>query len=179
MLLAKMGCSNITLYDEDSVEDHNVASQLFRNQDIGKNKAEIIGEIAETFSEIALKTMEQEEEENISEGLVIFAIDSMEERIRLGKIFANRDLTIIDGRMGGLQAEVYVRKASDYLPTTVAPESVETDACTAKAISFNCAFIGGMIANYVRLLANEKIDFNKQNEFIFLFDTLTMLKPKN
>ena len=179
LLLAKMGCSNITIYDDDLVEEHNIASQFFREEDLGKNKCIATQQNVSMFSGYNVNIGEQEDEEKISEGLVIFAVDSAEERIRLGKIYEDKDLFIIDGRMGGLQAEVYCRRADNYLPTTVALEFAESDSCTAKAIGFNCAFIGGMIANYVRLFANEKMDIHAENnEFVFLFDNLAMLKKK-
>ena len=38
LLLCKMGCSNIHLYDEDTVEEHNIASQFFKLEDLGKEK---------------------------------------------------------------------------------------------------------------------------------------------
>lgn len=179
LLLAKMGCSNITVYDNDVVEEHNIASQFFREADKERNKCSATQENVNMFSGYNINILDQEEEDKIKEGVVILAVDSAEERIRLGEIFKDRDLFIIDGRMGGLQAEVYCRRADNYLPTTVAPELADTDACTAKAIGFNCAFIGSMIANYVRLFATEKLDpLSETNEFIFLFDNLAMLKKK-
>jgi molybdopterin/thiamine biosynthesis adenylyltransferase len=179
LLLAKMGCSNITVYDNDDVENHNVASQFFKEEDLGKNKCLATQINVSMFSGYNVNIKDQEEEEDIKSGVVIFAVDSAEERIRLGKIFEDRDIFIIDGRMGGLQAEVYCRRSNNYLPTTVAPENVETDACTARSIAFNCAFIGSMIANYVRLFATGKLDpLSETNEFIFLFDNLAMLKKK-
>lgn len=177
LLLSKMGCSNITIYDDDKVEDHNVASQFFKESDIGMNKSDATNINVSMFSGNSVKILDQEEEDKIQEGIVIFAVDSAEARIRLGNIFKDRDIFIIDGRMGGVQSEVYCRVSSNYLPTTVAPEDADPEPCTAKSIGFNCAFIGSMIANYVRLYVNKKIDpLSEKNELIFLFDTLTFLK---
>lgn len=41
-LLARMGCTNIHLWDFDTVEPHNVANQNFFQKDIGKPKVEVI-----------------------------------------------------------------------------------------------------------------------------------------
>lgn len=177
LLLAKMGCSDITIYDDDEVEDHNVASQFFMESDIGKNKCLATQMNVDSFSGGNIKYLDQEKEEDIQNGMVIFAVDSAEERIRLGKIYEKRNIFIIDGRMGGLQAEVYCRLSKDYMPITVAPEDADPDPCTGRAISFNCAFIASMIANYVRLYANEKLDLEaKDNQLIFLFDNFKLLK---
>ena len=179
LLLAKMGCSDITVYDDDVVENHNVASQFFKESDLGKAKTEALFENIQMFAGTNIRIEKQEKELEIQTGLVILAVDSAETRIELGETFKDKDIYIIDGRMGGLQAEVYFRHASQYLPTTVAPENADQEACTAKSIGFNCAFIGSMIANYVRLFVNEKIEpYSEDEEFIFLFDGLKMLKKK-
>jgi len=177
LLLAKMGCSNITIYDDDLVEDHNIASQFFQEGDVGKPKSSTTLTNVLLFSGMPVKVLEQEEESEIEEGIVILAIDSMEERIRLGTIMKDKNIFVIDGRMGGLQAEVYCRRAKSYLSTTVAPDRVDEERCTEKSISFNCAFISSMIANYVKMYAKEELDLDSvKNQFIFLFENMTMLK---
>lgn len=49
VLLVRAGLTNITLYDFDYVEPHNIANQMYREIDIGKRKvdalANILGEI--------------------------------------------------------------------------------------------------------------------------------------
>lgn len=47
--LIRFGISNITLYDFDKVEPHNIANQMFRHTDIGKLKVEAV---ADYLSEI-------------------------------------------------------------------------------------------------------------------------------
>ena len=41
-LLARAGLEKITLYDFDKVESHNIANQMFKDSDIGRNKAEAV-----------------------------------------------------------------------------------------------------------------------------------------
>ena len=43
--LVRCGITKLTLYDFDIVESHNIVNQMFRQEDIGKNKAEALGEI--------------------------------------------------------------------------------------------------------------------------------------
>lgn len=40
--LARFGITNMTLYDFDNVEAHNLANQMFRNTDVGKPKVEAL-----------------------------------------------------------------------------------------------------------------------------------------
>ena len=124
------------------------------------------GEEIETIDDI-------KQEEHIDKGLVIFAVDSMAERIRLGEIYKDKDIYIIDGRMGGLSMEIQACKASEYLDTTVAPEDADPTPCTAKAIGFNCAVIGGLIANYVRKFVKGTLG---SEELYFDFENVLMLK---
>lgn len=44
-LLAKLGITNLILYDEDVVESKNVANQMYRDIDVGKPKVEALKEI--------------------------------------------------------------------------------------------------------------------------------------
>jgi len=168
LLLAKMGCQNINVYDFDLVEEHNTASQFFEPSQLNMGKLDALYDNVERQTGVKInKITSTENEEKINSGLVIFALDSMERRIALGEILKDKDVFIIDGRMGGTQLEIYSVHASRYLSTTVPPENVSQEPCTRKAISFNCACIGGLIANQVRHFANKVI---KEQELVYLFD---------
>lgn len=43
--LVRFGLTNLTLYDFDHVEPHNIANQMFRQIDIGKTKVEALADI--------------------------------------------------------------------------------------------------------------------------------------
>lgn len=176
LLIAKMGCSNITIYDNDIVEDHNVASQFFKEDDftLGLSKREaLVGNVLEQTG-IVCKEYCNEMEKNIRSGLIIIAVDSMEERINLEKMFKDKkDIFIIDGRMGGLQLEIYCNSSSTYVTTLVPPDEVDHDPCTGRSISFNCAMIGSLIANFVRKYAKKEL---KDCSIIFDFNNITLLR---
>jgi len=173
LLLAKMGCPDISVYDDDIVEDHNVASQFFDYNQLGMLKTEASRNNIEKQTGIFIHPKHNIDEEQITEGLVIIAIDSMQERHRLASIYKERNLYIIDGRMGGLQLEIYCVPSSTYVATLVNPQDVSPDACTARSICFNCAVIGGLIANFVRQFAKKEL---ANQELTFGFNTLSLLK---
>ncbi|HNV61446.1 MAG TPA: ThiF family adenylyltransferase [Candidatus Cloacimonas acidaminovorans] len=179
LVLAKMGCNNISVYDDDIVEDHNVASQFFKESQLEMKKVDALSENVLEQSGIRLSRHENKDEELIGveptedAELVILALDSMAERIRLGELYKDRNLYIIDGRMGGTQVEIYTRKASEYLGTTVDPETIVPDICTARSICFNCVTIGGLIGNFVRMFANKNIS---NNDIVFGLDNMILLK---
>lgn len=174
LLLAKIGCPDIRVYDFDTVEEHNCASQFFEENQIGMNKIDALRDNVFKQTGTKISTFSNIETENdINEGIVILAIDSMEERIRLGELYKDKNIYIIDGRMGGLQLEVYSCHSSHYPKTTVNPDHVQQDPCTAKAISFNCAVIAGLIVNQVRLYLKGK---EQNGQLVYLFDENKLLK---
>ena len=44
-LLVRLGLTNIALWDMDTVSPHNLANQIFRQQDIGRSKVEALADI--------------------------------------------------------------------------------------------------------------------------------------
>ena len=175
LLIAKMGCPQIYVYDDDIVEEHNIASQFFTEKQQGQLKVEALQKNVLQQTGIKIMTAPQNLEEKISRGLIIMAVDSIEERGRLANIYKDKDIYIIDGRMGGLQLEIHTCPSNYYPKTIVSPEEIDHEPCTAKSICFNCAVIGGLIANYVRLFIDGRII---NGNIIIGFNNLELLKEK-
>jgi len=179
LMLAKIGCSNITIYDFDEVEYHNTASQFFEERQIGELKTEALRSNVYAQSNISVEIGNVKEEKDIPNGsVIIIAVDSMGMRWKLNNMFKGRGVTIIDGRMGGLQAEVYCSDGNGYEATLVDPSEVQHEPCTSKAISFNCALIASMITNYVRLYINGEAITERFKERMFLFNEVMTIMPK-
>ena len=158
LLAAKMGCTNITVYDDDKVEDHNVASQFYKEDQLGEYKVDALAKnILEQTGIDIVAEKNIEEEETIPKGLVIMTIDTLAERRRLGEIFKDRPIYILDGRMGGLSFEVYNVASKEYLSTIVANDEAEPLVCTGKSICFNCSVIAGLLVNYVKRYAKNEV----------------------
>ena len=172
LLLAKMGCQNIRVYDDDIVEEHNIASQFFQGNQLGMKKIEALYENILNQTNTKIICGPQSIESEIDEGLIIIAVDSMQERHNLNQLFKDKNCYIIDGRMGGLQLEIYCIPANQYEATLVAIGETNPDPCTARSICFNCAVIAGLIANYVRLFAKKKLP---NQTITFLFDNIKLL----
>jgi molybdopterin/thiamine biosynthesis adenylyltransferase len=153
VLLAKMGARDITVYDSDTVSDHNIACQLFREQDIDQLKTKALQTIVKDQSGIIIKEKPATAENHITDGLVIIALDTMARRQELAEMYKTRDIFIIDGRLGGLQAELYTTPADDWQSTLCDPADVQPDACTARTICFTCTALASLIANAVRQYA--------------------------
>ena len=46
LILAKMGCQNLTLYDQDKIEPQNLACQFFSSRDLGREKVGGVKDLA-------------------------------------------------------------------------------------------------------------------------------------
>ena len=174
LAIAKMGFNNITVYDFDTVENHNIASQFYKKEDLDRPKVDCLKENVAQFTDIDIKTYNGKiEEVTIQDGILIIAVDSMQVRAEIAEKYKDSNLYIIDGRMGGLQLEIYSMLATDYPETIVPVDDVQHDLCTAKAISFNCMVIGGLIGNYVRKYINNE---ETKESVIYLFETNSFFK---
>ena len=81
--LARCGVTKMTLWDFDTVEAHNIANQMFRQQDIGKPKVEALRDIlVEINPEIADKIELKPEgwKGKRMSGYIFLAVDSIEIR---------------------------------------------------------------------------------------------------
>ena len=81
--LARCGVKNMTLWDFDVVEPHNIVNQMFRQRDVGRPKAEalrdLLCEIDPDLSETVQVKPDGWKGERLS-GYVFLAADSMEVR---------------------------------------------------------------------------------------------------
>ena len=81
LALTKMGISNITLYDFDEVEIHNIPNQAFNVGQCGMNKAEALKELvlANTGISVTAKNTKVSGDERM-QGIVFVLTDSMKSR---------------------------------------------------------------------------------------------------
>lgn len=158
LTLAKMGCSNITSYDMDSIEEHNLPNQFFRNKDEGQPKVKALAEILSDFTDVKLEIKEEKYEKQKLKGIIISTVDNMKTR---KDIFDNckYDPNIklfVDGRMGAEVMRIYTIKTHDvddiklYQKNLYSDEEAETERCSEKAIIYNVLVESGLIANQVK-----------------------------
>ena len=161
MCLSKMGVDKITVWDDDSVELHNLPNQFYRFEDLGKPKVDGIADIANGFSGIEVNTRNQllkEEDARKLHGVAICGIDSLDGRRELWKgIKYNMHIPLyIDARMGGEVCRIFsinpcdmdeVAEYEQSIAPTIVPKPLP---CTERAIIYNTFIIAGLIANQVK-----------------------------
>lgn len=159
LTLAKLGCKNIEVYDFDKVEEHNLPNQFYRNSDLGKPKVQALQAIVRDFEglEIDAHNEKFEEQDDLS-GYVIFAVDSMDERLKIWeKVKLNPAIKrLIDARMGGEVLRILTINPTDlddinFYEKLLYPSTKAVQLpCTARAIIYNILAIASLISNNIK-----------------------------
>lgn len=82
-LLVRNGLKNITLYDFDRVEPHNIANQMYREADIGKLKVEALRDILVGINSELTETLRLESKGYVKQrlsGYVFLCLDNIDTR---------------------------------------------------------------------------------------------------
>ena len=81
-LLTRYGIEDIVLWDFDTVEPHNIANQLFTEEDVGKPKTQALAELLYKINPKLKKTLKIKEKwnEDILSDYVFMCVDSVDVR---------------------------------------------------------------------------------------------------
>src|ERR1035437_8583029 len=104
LALLKLGCSDVTVFDFDSVEEHNVGSQIYTMADIGELKTDALKNRLSHLVDAELKVINQRWSPGVDLSdykIVISAVDNMESRTDIFANLITNNGLYIDGRMGG------------------------------------------------------------------------------
>jgi len=158
-ILAKMGCREITLYDPDLVEEHNLPNQFFRLGDKGRLKVEAVRENILQFAETKITAIPEFFQGQMDlEGIVISGVDSMKSRQDIwAKVRYNLNVPLyLDGRMGGEIVQVFtvrpcqIEDIETYEKNLFSDEEASNLPCTAQSIIYSVMVLGGLIASQLK-----------------------------
>jgi hypothetical protein len=163
LCLAKIGCENITTYDDDTVETHNLPSQLFTPEQVGQLKVEALHKTVYAITDTATTRIpyqfgESEGQEVSFTPIMISAVDSMDVRQSIYNILKTRfDINLyIEARMSAESMRIYAIQPTNpdhqkfYEANLYSDSEASPETCTAKAIAYNTFIIGGLIASLVK-----------------------------
>lgn len=156
--LVELGLHNITVYDPDIVESHNLANQLFFHNDIGKHKVTGLCDWAQRKlgnTELPFKFKAElvtpEIAHNELRGTIFLLVDSLETRRQLAKaIHGNLNVPrVIDVRMAATHGNIITfsphSQLQAYLGRTLgSDEDAEVSACGSP---FSVAPTAALLAN--------------------------------
>jgi len=157
--LASIGAPDLQLIDFDIVEETNVVTQGYHQEDIGKSKVDTTAEMCARINPNINITKRNARFSRYGEhGNAIFCcVDDMDIRKMIWETVSEKADFFIDGRMS---AEVLRVLAADtpenkrYYPTTLFPQAnAYAGACTARSTAF-CANIaaGFLVSSFSKWL---------------------------
>lgn len=162
--LAKMGFSDITIYDFDEIEVENMNCQFYRFKDIGSKKVFALQDLIKDFTGVEIKAIPEKYESGIFKGIVISAVDSMAVRKLIWDNHRGKTINtkyIIDPRMGAEEAMMYTMNPMDlkdiesYEKTLYTDDNAVHERCTAKATMYTASMLSGLVAKSVKDIVTE------------------------
>lgn len=163
--LAKMGATDVTVYDDDTIEDHNISNQLYPITAVGKAKSNAVEDLALLFGDASITGIKGRwTPENAQDGdIIVSAVDSMDTRKAIWDHYKTRpNAFFLEGRMGAQVYRVYgvdtsSSEAKELYEKNLYPSSEATpDRCGEKSIIYTVLQAAGqMLAQTKRFLNNE------------------------
>jgi len=155
-LLAKMGVTNLHLWDFDHVEAHNLPNQLFRLQDVGKPKVEALARIIKETTGIkpTVHNVAVTGDTKLT-GVVFLLVDKMDVRQSIWKGAIKFKLAVdfmVETRMAIDNGRVYAIKPSNpgdiklWEGTLYSSKEAEPSVCTNISICPTVAMIASFAA---------------------------------
>jgi molybdopterin/thiamine biosynthesis adenylyltransferase len=151
--------TSIIVYDFDSVEEVNMAGQLYSKHDIGRNKVDAIQQIVEDYAGREIFSVSEKYTKESSRSPVMFsAFDNMEARKVMFENWKEEardypDVSIfIDGRLLAEQLQVFFvtpDKIEQYEKHLFDDSEVESESCSYKQTShFAAAIAAKMVQGF-------------------------------
>mgnify|MGYP001568996548 CR=1 FL=1 len=165
LLLARLGITDLTVYDYDLVEDHNLGHQAYRVSDIGKPKVEALKELIAlaTGTEIKIVNSKLDKTNPIKADILIIGVDTMEAR---KEIYGAAEFSfLLDGRMGGETFNVYAISSLSkerYEKTLYSDEEASELPCGGRSIGYISYLIAGIMENTLKkMIKGEDFPFEQ------------------
>jgi molybdopterin-synthase adenylyltransferase len=164
--LAKIGVTDITVYDDDDVEIHNIPNQWYRIQDVGVKKVIALRDIVEQFTGVKIRAIPKKYVDQAIRGFVISGVDSMDARIGIWKNLKGQyPQRYLDARMGAEVGELRMVNPVDivavdaYEKKHLFPSTEATPGkCTARSTMYCASGLAAMIAARVSNFINKRPD---------------------
>jgi len=170
--LAQMGITDITVVDYDEIENHNVATQFYKESQLGKSKLASLKDNVKEFTWVEIKTIEGKFKSEYTKGkdIVIMGVDNMKTRKEIAEACTSDTIRFIDCRMKAEFFMVFVYipvfELDMYLANRYSDDDAEDEQCTLKGVSYNCLGIASVIARIVKWIIKEEAPILARQEYI-------------
>lgn len=150
--LACNGAKNLTIYDFDTVEEHNCATQGYHDADINRAKVECTAEEVRRLNKdiniVAINDRWRPTKDKVFDA-AFFCVDSLSMRAKLFNWFSESAGFIGDSRIGGEQ--IRLLSVSDeasrlHYPTTIgSDETAHSDGCHIPMVKHSANIAASML----------------------------------
>jgi hypothetical protein len=158
--LLKLGVTDLTVYDHDTVAAHNVPTQLYGPQYEGWPKVEALADILQVLTGATIKAVPDKFPlPSKPRGVIIAAVDSMAVRSDIWHQAVRMNPLVhlyVEARMGAEEGRVYTLKphfpghVQRYEPTLYTDAEALPETCTAHATGYNALFLAGLLVSQVK-----------------------------
>ena len=163
--LAAMGIPWLQLIDFDRVEESNIASQGYLEDDLSRPKVQATADLCQQINhQLEVHETNERFRRSMEIGNVIFCcVDKIDARRLIWEAIKDRSSFFCDGRMSAEVLRILTAcdtASREYYPTTLfSAGEAYTGACTAKTTIY-CANIaaGLMVAQFAKHLRNLPVD---------------------
>lgn len=197
MILARLGCPVLNIYDFDDVELHNIPNQYYDTEDLGKLKVEALEiklkainpNIVINIHKCPVLPVRDEKEDSIGinelSGYIFLLVDSMTVRKQLWEaIKRNKNIIHVwESRLGSDQARVYSldmdrKDYSQYEQDFYSDETAEVSACGTSITVLPIVLMTAsfMIEQFIEIVMGKRTDYffktifdNKYNKYEEIF----------
>jgi hypothetical protein len=149
-LLSIMGFKNITGWDFDVLEEHNLSTTLFPQNALGSSKADIAERVSQMYTHNAAGMKFHNEpytDDSPTMPKMIVCADNMEVRLCAYNKWLEQDnrKMFLDLRMGAMSMEIVTatKDVDNYLETWSPTHEISQEACTMKHTIFTASIVGG------------------------------------
>jgi len=171
VLVGKLGCPVIELWDGDTVEIHNLPNQYYPNDSIGKNKATVLKDVIELFTpkELMPSVIAHDEmyiDNDVIGDVVFLCADGLDNRREIyRKIQTHKNVNwLIDTRMGAEYYEVHTVNLNDRDDKKRYYETLTGDdiplPCTARSVIYNVMSMASLaVTIYTKIVRQGERDY--------------------
>jgi len=168
LVLAKMGINKFTLWDGDTVEEHNLSNQFFERNSLELNKV--------NATEVNIRCFGSETNLNIyvmpfmfknsplRSEIILASVDTIEARANILKraLKSRKAKLLIDTRMQGEDFTVLTvnlqnqEETESYYQNYIKDVETVEGQCSAKSIIFNVLMISSLVADIIKKYVNDE-----------------------
>ncbi len=173
--LCKMGARLVTVYDFDTIEDHNFANQMHPISQLGKAKVDSLAGACFDYGGCTITAVNAPwTPGNAVDGdVIVSCVDNMDVRAALWNYYKGRNVFFIDGRMGAFVYKVFgvdtlSEQSSAYYATTLhSQDSAAPEPCGEKSIIYTVYLVAGMMLSQVREYLTPEAQPYRSTEIVY------------